>query len=100
VYENWVLRRRFGTKREEVTEGAIKLHDTLDNRWSGHVAHIGNIKLKLSLRFNCAPRHEVGWGSGGIAPRILWPQHYMEVSGQLHAPAALPPGKEPLMPIG
>jgi hypothetical protein len=24
----------------------------------------------------------------------------MEVSGQLHAPAALPPGKETLVPIG
>jgi hypothetical protein len=24
----------------------------------------------------------------------------MEMSGQLHAPAALPPGKEPLVPIG
>jgi len=24
----------------------------------------------------------------------------MEVSGQLHAPAALPPGKEPMVPIG
>jgi hypothetical protein len=24
----------------------------------------------------------------------------MEGSGQLHAPAALPPGKEPLIPIG
>jgi hypothetical protein len=24
----------------------------------------------------------------------------MEVSGQLHAPAALPPGKQPLEPIG
>jgi hypothetical protein len=24
----------------------------------------------------------------------------MEVSGQLHEPAALPPGKEPLVPIG
>jgi len=24
----------------------------------------------------------------------------MEVSGQLHAPAALPPGKEPSVPIG
>jgi hypothetical protein len=23
----------------------------------------------------------------------------MEVSGQLHAPAALPPGKEPLVPV-
>jgi hypothetical protein len=28
------------------------------------------------------------WGNGG------------EVSGQLHAPAALPPGKEPLVTIG
>jgi hypothetical protein len=25
-----------------------------------------------------------------------WPRHYLEVSGQLHAPAALPPGKSPL----
>jgi len=24
----------------------------------------------------------------------------MEVSGQLHVPTALPPGKEPLVPIG
>jgi len=24
----------------------------------------------------------------------------MEVSGQLHAPAAVPPGKEPLVPTG
>jgi hypothetical protein len=35
-----------------------------------------------------------------ITPRILWPRHYMEVSGQLHAPAALLPGKESLVPIG
>jgi hypothetical protein len=40
------------------------------------------------------------WGSGGIAPCVLLARHYMEVSGQLHAPAALPPGKEPLVPIG
>jgi hypothetical protein len=37
---------------------------------------------------------EAYWGSGGIAPRILWLQHEMEVSGQLHAPAALPSGKD------
>jgi hypothetical protein len=36
------------------------------------------------------------WGSGGIAPHIL---DGMEVSGQLHAPAALSPGKESLVPI-
>jgi hypothetical protein len=33
------------------------------------------------------------WGNGGIAP----PGHLMEVSGQLHAPTALPTGKEPLI---
>jgi hypothetical protein len=38
-------------------------------------------------------------GSEGIAPVIFWPRHYMAVSGQLHAPAALPPGKEPPVPI-
>jgi hypothetical protein len=35
------------------------------------------------------------WESGGIPPRILRPQQYVEVSGQLHAPAVLPPGKDP-----
>jgi len=35
---------------------------------------------------------KVYWGSGGIAPR-------MEMSGQIHAPAALPPAKEPLVPM-
>jgi hypothetical protein len=39
------------------------------------------------------------WGSGGIAPLILWPRHYMEVSGQFYAPATLPQGKEPLVLI-
>jgi hypothetical protein len=34
------------------------------------------------------------------SPLILWPRHYMQVSGQLHAPAALPPGKEPPVSIG
>jgi hypothetical protein len=28
-----------------------------------------------------------------------WPRHYLEVSGQLHAPAALPPGKSPRYPL-
>jgi hypothetical protein len=40
------------------------------------------------------------WGSGGIALLILWPRHYTGVSGQLHAPAALTPEKDPLVPIG
>jgi hypothetical protein len=28
-----------------------------------------------------------------------WLRHYLEVSGQLHAPAALPPGKKPRYPL-
>jgi hypothetical protein len=38
------------------------------------------------------------WGSGRIAPRIL--DLYMEVSGQTHVQAALPPEKEPMVPFG
>jgi len=40
------------------------------------------------------------WGNGNIAPRILRPQQYMEVSGHLHVPTALPPGKELSVPVG
>jgi hypothetical protein len=40
------------------------------------------------------------WGSGGISLRILLPRHWMEVSGQVHATANLPPMKNPLLPIG
>jgi hypothetical protein len=39
------------------------------------------------------------WGSGGIGPHSLWTRHYIGVRGQLHAPAALFPGKEPPVPI-
>jgi hypothetical protein len=30
---------------------------------------------------------------------FFWPWHYLEVSGQLHAPIALPPGKELWYPL-
>jgi hypothetical protein len=38
---------------------------------------------------------------GGLVYRSkhFWPRHYLEVSGQLHAPAALPPEKELPVPI-
>jgi hypothetical protein len=39
------------------------------------------------------------WESGGIAPLLLGPRHQMEVSGQLHASAALPQGKSPWYPL-
>jgi len=42
------------------------------------------VKLSLCFLFNEAPRHEGG----------------EEVSGQLHVPVALLPGKDPLVPIG
>jgi hypothetical protein len=29
-----------------------------------------------------------------------WPRHKLEVSGQLDAPTALPPGKDPPVPTG
>jgi hypothetical protein len=29
-----------------------------------------------------------------------WPRHYLEASGQPHAPAALPPVKDPPVSIG
>jgi hypothetical protein len=32
-------------------------------------------------------------GRGGIAPTHSWPRHWMEVSGQRHAPAAFCPGE-------
>jgi hypothetical protein len=33
-------------------------------------------------------------------PMFSWPRHCLKTSGQLHAPATLPPWKEPLLPIG
>jgi hypothetical protein len=49
------------------------------------------VKVKLSLCFNWAPRHEsvlgAYWGSGSIAPRII--DFGTRWGGQLHAPAAL-----------
>jgi hypothetical protein len=47
VFENRELRRIFGTKRDDMTEGWRKLHsEELHNRpkrmrWAGHVARIG-----------------------------------------------------------
>jgi hypothetical protein len=57
IFENRVLRRMFGPKRDEVTGGRRKLHEDLHNlysspsiirvtksrriRWAGHVARMG-----------------------------------------------------------
>jgi hypothetical protein len=57
------------------------------------------VKVKLSL---CLTKHysmKMCGGSGGIAPRI---RHQMEVSGQVHTPAVIPPpppqGRSPHYP--
>jgi hypothetical protein len=57
-------------------------------------------KVKLSLCFNWAPRYEGVLGKGRYSSTHSWPRHQTEMSGQLHASAALPPGKEPLVPTG
>jgi hypothetical protein len=53
------------------------------------------LKVKLSLSLNKHHAMKEYWRSGGITPLILWPRHYMEMSGQLHAPAALPQERTP-----
>jgi hypothetical protein len=60
VFENRVLRRIFGPKRDEVTGGWRKLHEELHGlysslsivrvikarrmRWTGHVARMGEVR--------------------------------------------------------
>ena len=62
MFENWVLRRIFGPKKDEVTGGWRKLHDEELNvlysstntvrviklrrmRWAGHVACLGTVQV-------------------------------------------------------
>jgi hypothetical protein len=55
--------------------------------------------IKSSL---CLTKHhpiKTYWGSGSIAPRFLWPRHWVEMRGQLHVPAALPQRKSPHYPL-
>jgi hypothetical protein len=56
-----------------------------------------NKNVELSLCFNWAPRHEDVLGEWRYNSTHSWSRHYMEVSGQFHTPAALPPEKEPLV---
>jgi hypothetical protein len=55
---------------------------------------MAKVEVVPVLFINGAPRRE------GIAPLILDLGTRIEVSGQLHAPAALPPGKEPVVLTG
>jgi hypothetical protein len=62
-------------------------------RYDGKTYHM----LRLSCPCALTEHHAMKayWGSGGIGPRNL----DLEVSGQVHAPVALPLWKEPLVPI-
>jgi len=58
------------------------------------------IKVKLFLSLIKQHRAmKTYWGSEGIAPRILSPWHYMEVSVQFHAPSASPQGRSLRYPL-
>jgi hypothetical protein len=48
------------------------------------------VKSKVFSVLNEAPRHEDVWGLD-VWLHYSWPQHYIEVSDQLHAPAASSP---------
>jgi hypothetical protein len=40
------------------------------------------------------------YGEMEVSLQYSWPRHWLEISGQLHAPAALPSAKESPVPIG
>jgi hypothetical protein len=49
--------------------------------------------------FNLALRHEGVLRERKKSSTHSWPLHWMEVSGHLHSPAALPKGKSPYYPL-
>jgi hypothetical protein len=68
-----------------------------------HKGHKGEKDRRKWKKVRAVPLHamEALGGRGCIPPTHLRPRHYMGVSGQRHAPAALlPPGKGPPVPTG
>jgi len=47
----------------------------------------------------CLTKHHAMKTYEGVEVQLHRPMPQTEESGQLHAPATLPPGKEPLVPI-
>jgi hypothetical protein len=64
-----------------------------------HVGVQRSKKMSLCL-ISWALHHEDAWGVNCIGPLFFWPRHQLEVSGQLHVPAALPKKNEHLVPTG
>jgi hypothetical protein len=59
--------------------------------------HLGpNDASKVKVQFTLAQVTRAQRGSRGIALLFLYPRRYMGVDGQCHAPAALPPGEDPV----
>jgi len=87
VFENRVLRRIFGTKRDEVTRKWKKLHNEELNdlysspnivrvvksrrmRWAGHVARMGRGEVCIGFLWgNLGERDQ--WGEPGVDGRII-----------------------------
>jgi hypothetical protein len=87
MFENGMLRRIFGPKRDEVTRGWRKLHSeephnlcSLPNiirmiksrrmRWTEHLTHIGENRLLIGKPEGKTPLHGLIWlrieASGGL----------------------------------
>jgi hypothetical protein len=69
--------------------------------WPTHIflVHFTNrekVKLSLCLTTHYTMKALVEWL---YRSTFSWPRNYLDVTGQLHAPAALPPGKETRYPL-
>jgi hypothetical protein len=60
----------------------------MSERNRGWKCELQALMSKVKVKSCPCARHEVMWGSGGMAP-----PHWTEVSGKIHAPASLPPQK-------
>jgi hypothetical protein len=82
VFENGVLRRTFGLKRDEVTSGCRKLHYLYSlpsiirmtkprrMKWEGHVARMGGRGMHISYWWE-SQREETNWKAKTVVPTAV-----------------------------